>query len=385
MAISAFEADEIFAENGIERSSLLLVKDGRFAGFISSEQAAIENIPVERFPGCLLLPGLFDSHIHGALGRDTMDGSRESLDIIGKYLLSEGTTSWMPTTVTADMESISRALKNLADYKSVAEDTARTYGCFVEGPYLTAEHRGAHPAEYLREVSLDEFDQLSSAGPVTALAVAPEKKGADAFIQELALRGVHISLAHTSASYEESIKAIENGADAVVHTFCGMSPLHHRNPCLLGAALTRDDVYTELIADGIHVQKPAMDILLRCKPKNRMILVSDAISATGLPDGEYVLGVEKVQVKGGISRTSSGSLAGSTTVLLAEVRRLILELGAEPLSAVHMASLNPSRRFGLEHEIGSIKAGKQADFLVVNKCYELREVWKNGKKAVARR
>ena len=157
-----------------------------------------------------------------------------------------------------------------------------------------------------------------------------------------------------------------------------MSPMHHRSVNLLGAAMTRDDIYAELIADGIHVSRPAMDILLRCKPADKMILVSDSISAAGLPDGDYVLGVENVHVKGGIPRTDSGSLAGSTTNLLDEVRRLILELGKKPLDVVHMASLNPSRRFGLAEKIGSIRAGKLADFVIVDKDYQLKEVWKDG-------
>lgn len=377
MGSIAFGADEIFTEKGIVTEKLLLVKGKRFAGLIGTDEVAAADIPVQRFRGCRILPGLFDSHIHGALGKDVMDASQDSLDTIGRFLLSQGTTSWMPTTVTSSMESIGEVLKNLSSYVPV-RDAARTYGCFVEGPYLTEEHRGAHPTAYLRELSVDELEKMREMGPMAAIAVAPEKKGAIGFIKHAVSMGVHISLAHTSASYEEGIAAMESGADAVVHTFCGMSPLHHRRPHLLGAALIRDDVYTELIADGVHVQKPAMEILLRCKPKEKVILVSDAISATGLPDGEYTLGMERISVRNGVSHTSQGSLAGSTTVLLDEVRRLILELGVEPLAAVHMASLNPSRRFGLDDGIGSIKEGKIADFLLVDASYALQGVWKDG-------
>lgn len=381
MTLIALKAAGIFAEGGIETERLLLVEEGCFAGFLPEAEARNQGIPVREYPGKLILPGLFDSHIHGALGHDTMDASPEALDAVGRYLLAQGTTSWMPTTVTASLEAICRALQNLAGYVPAA-DAARSLGCFVEGPYLTAEHRGAHPTEYLRELSDEEFDRLLASGPMKALAVAPEKPGAAAFIRRSTARGVHISMAHTSASYGEAVTAIENGADAAVHTYCGMSPMHHRSPNLLGAALTRDDIYAELIADGIHVQKPAMDILLRCKPADKVILVSDAISASGLADGDYVLGVEPVHVKNGIPHTDSGSLAGSTTTLLAEVRRLICELGKEPLAVVHMASLNPSRRFALDQEIGSIRPGKRADFLIVDKGYQLQEVWKDGVKVV---
>lgn len=381
MTMTALKAAAIFAEGGIETGRLLLIEDGRFAGFVTAAEAHSRGIAVQEFPHSFLLPGLFDSHIHGALGHDTMDASPEAIDAIGRYLLAQGTTAWMPTTVTASPEAIQQALRNLEHYVPAA-DAARAIGCFVEGPYLTVEHRGAHPTEYLRELSSVEFAELLASGPMKALAVAPEKPGALSFIRQAVQQGVHISLAHSSASYEAAAAAIESGADAAVHTYCGMSPMHHRSPNLLGAALTRDDVYAELIADGIHVSKPAMDILLRCKPADKVILVSDAIAASGLADGDYVLGVEAVHVKDGIPRTESGSLAGSTTTLLAEVRRLICELGREPLAVVHMASLNPSRRFGLEQEIGSIRYGKRADFLVVDRSYGLQAVWKHGRPVI---
>ena len=377
MAKEAFAAAGIFAEGGIETDRLLVVEDGRFIGFDRRENIESAGMPIHAYEDCYILPGLFDSHIHGVMGKDTMDASAESLDVIGRYLLSHGITAWMPTTVTAPLADIENALRNVAAYQP-AEDAARPMGCFVEGPYLTEEHRGAHPTAYLREVSAKEFDALLACGSMKALALAPEKANALAFIDYAKEHGVHISLAHTSASYEEAVLAIEHGADAAVHTYCGMSTMHHRSVNLLGAALTRDDIYAELIADGIHVSKPAMEVLLRCKPKDKLILVSDAISAAGLADGDYVLGVENVHVKGGIPHTDSGSLAGSTTNLLAEVRRLILELGKNPLDVVHMASLNPSRRFGVEDRIGSIRGGKLADFIVVDRAYNLKEVWKDG-------
>lgn len=377
MAREAFAAAGIFAEVGIETDRLLVVEDGRFSGLERRENIEKSEMQVHAYEDCYILPGLFDSHIHGAMGRDTMDATPDSLDAIGRYLLSHGITAWMPTTVTAPLADIENALRNVAKYVP-AGDAARPMGCFVEGPYLTEEHRGAHPTAYLREVSNKEFEELLACGSMKALALAPEKANALAFIDYAKRHGVHISLAHTSASYEEAVLAIEHGADAAVHTYCGMSTLHHRCVNLLGAALTRDDMYAELIADGIHVSKPAMEVLLRCKPKDRVILVSDAISAAGLADGDYVLGVEEVHVKGGIPHTASGSLAGSTTNLLAEARRLILELGKNPLDVVHMASLNPSRRFGVEERIGSIRSGKLADFIVVDRAYNLKEVWKDG-------
>lgn len=381
MAKTAFKAMKIFGEQGIERNALLVVEDDRFLGFYHRQDVERMGILTHDYKELMILPGLVDSHIHGAVGRDTMDASPESLAAIGKFLLAEGTTSWMPTTVTAKLDDIVKAIENIGACRSM-EGAARVIGCFVEGPYITKEHKGAHPEALIRPLSEKELERMIAAGPVSALAVAPEKEGAEAFIGWAVKRGVKISLAHSGAAYEEACAAVKSGADAVVHTFCGMAGLHHRKPNLIGAALTEDAVYAELIADGIHVQAPVMRILLRCKPKDKVILVSDAISATGLPDGQYMLGVEPITVKGGISRVGSGSLAGSTTTLLQEVRRLVLELGEDPLAAVHMASLNPSRRFGLEEEIGSIAKGKKADFIVVDKKYQLKETWLDGQRVV---
>ncbi len=371
-------AKEIFAEAGIQRDACVLVTGDCFTGVVPYREAKSRGARIQESGAARIVPGLFDSHIHGSVGCDTMDATPEALDAIGRHLVRVGTTSWMPTTVTDDMEKIKAALRNVGAY-TPADDAARVQGAFVEGPYLTEEHRGAHPTAFLRELSEGELDRLLAAGPMRALAVAPEKAGALSFIRHAIERGVHISLGHSSATYEEARAAVDAGADAAVHTFCGMSPMHHRSPMLLGEAMTDDRLYAELIADGIHVSLPAMDILRRAKPKTRLILISDALSAAGLADGDYTLGVEHVTVKGGIARTDRGNLAGSTTNVLAEVRRFIEELGEEPLAAVHMGSLNPARRFHLDGEIGSIRPGKLADFVALDKDYQVLATWKGGK------
>lgn len=379
MAKSAFQAMKIFGQQGVERNALLVVEDGRFLGFYHKQDVERMGIPIRDYKDYMILPGLVDTHIHGAVGRDTMDATPDSLEKIGKFLLSRGTTAWMPTTVTSEIEAICRAVRNVQACRDM-QGAARILGCFVEGPYITKEHKGAHPENLIRPLDRAEVEKIAAAGEISVLAVAPEKENALEFITWAARRGIRVSLAHSSADYAASRAAIKAGADAVAHAFCGMSGLHHRKPNLIGAALTVDDVYAELIADGIHVEAPAMEILLRCKPKDKVILVSDAIQATGLPDGEYMLGVLPIAVKGGISRVANGSLAGSTATLLEEVRRLVLELKTDALAAVHMASLNPSRRLGLSDEIGSIVKGKKADFIIVDKAYGLKETWLGGEK-----
>lgn len=373
----AIHAAEIFAEDGIQKDACLLVAKGKILGVACVQEARARNLPILEREDTKILPGLFDSHIHGSMGCDTMEATAKALDTMGTHLASVGTTSWMPTTVTETLEKIEHALQNVAMYHP-PKGAAKVFGSFVEGPYLTAEHRGAHPAALLRELSLSELDNLLATGAVRALAVAPEKTGADSFIRAAVAKGVHISMAHSSATYEEARLATEAGADAVTHTYNGMGSLHHREPGLLGEAMTDNRLYAELIADGIHVRVPAMDILRRCKPKDKLILISDAIAAAGLRDGIYKLGEERVTVKNSIARTDNGSLAGSTTYLLAEVRRMIQEVGEHPLHAVHMASWNPAKRYGLDSEIGSLRRGKCADFLVVDENYHLLETYING-------
>ena len=373
----AVAAAKFFAEDGVKEDVLLLVEGGRFGDFVSRQQAESMGIEIKEYPDCYVLPGLVDTHLHGAMGSDVMDGTPEALGKIGRFLLSQGTTSWLPTTVTSPFNEIVKAAANVAAAEMPA-DAARVLGCFVEGPYFTAEHRGAHREDLLRELSLAELRELAACGSVRAVAAAPEKKGIQEFIKEALSLGIKISLGHSSADYQEAMAAIKAGADAAVHTFCGMSTMHHRRPMLLGAVLTEDEVYTEVIADGLHVSLPALKILLRCKPKDKIILISDALSSTGLPDGEYRLGLEPITLQDGVSRTKDGALAGSTAVLLAEGRRLIFELQVEPLDAIKMASLNPCRRFGFDDEIGSIRKGKKADFLLTDKKYCLFKVAKEG-------
>lgn len=379
MSKFALKAAQIFAESGIESHKYLLIENDKFIGMITADELTAEDITIKEYPQSYIIPGLIDTHIHGAVGYDTMDATSEALQKIGDYLLSQGTTSWMPTTVTAPLEDIYKAIFNVNDCQDKL-NTARILGMFIEGPYITAQHKGAHPENCIRELNREEILKMLQTGPVKALIIAPEKDNAIKFTKWLTQElNIKVSLGHSSANYVEACQCFDIGADAAVHTYCGMESLHHRQPNLLGAALTRDDIYTELIADGIHVSAPAMQILLRCKPKDKLILISDAIRAAGLKDGRYMLGILPFNVKDGIARIDSGNIAGSTTMLLKEIKYFISNLHVNPLDAIHMAALNPAKRYHLDDKLGSIRAGKQADFVIVNKDFEVEETWLNGK------
>lgn len=371
------KAGKIFLADQIRENCAILLEGTKIAAILPDDELEHYDCEIVDYGDQMILPGLIDTHIHGAVGCDTMDATPEAIEKIGHFLAKQGTTAWQPTTVTANVEDICRAAANVSKCLHQPK-TARIIGVFVEGPYLTAEHRGAHALELIRELSKEEFEQIQSSGPIREILVAPEKAKAPEIVRWAVHEAkLQIGLGHSSATYQESCACFDAGADASIHTYCGMSQLHHREPNLLGAALTRDDVYAELIADGIHVSIPAMKIFLRSKPEDKAILVSDAIRATGLPDGRYMLGSLPFNVKAGIARIDNGSLAGSTTTLLQEVRRLIQEVGIEPRAAVNMASLNPATRFAL-HEQGSIQAGKLADLIVVDADYQIVDTWIDG-------
>ena len=375
---TAIKATKIFTETSIEHEKYLLIENDKFAGFIAKNDIS-SDIIVKEFPDFYILPGLIDTHIHGAVGYDTMDNTIEAIKNISNYLLSQGTTAWMPTTVTAPLEDIYNSIANIRSCQEKLNNT-RVLGMFIEGPYITSQHRGAHPEKYIRPLNKNEIIRMQTTGPVKSIIIAPEKENAVEFTDWITNKlNIKVSLGHSSANYENACACFDAGADASVHTYCAMEQMHHRNPNLLGAILTRNDVYAELIADGIHVSLPAIKILLNCKPKDKILLVSDAIRGSGLKDGRYMLGTLPFNVKNGIARLDNGNLAGSTTTLLKEIQLLIELVGEEPITAINMASLNPAKRFNLDKYIGSIKKGKYADFIIVNKKYEVEQTWLNGK------
>ena len=375
----AISAAKIFAENNIACHKYLLVENNLFKGIYTKDNLPKDDVIIKEYPDLYILPGLIDTHIHGAVGYDTMDATPEAINKISNFLLTKGTTSWMPTTVTAPLEDIYNAIANVAKCQNKVSGS-RILGLFIESCYITSEHRGAHPEKYIRKLSKDEILAMKNAGPVKAIIIAPEKEHAVEFTtwitQDLA---INVSLGHSSATYEEACACFDVGADASVHTFCGMGQFHHRSPNLLGAAMTRDDIYTELIADGIHVSVPAMKLLTKCKPKDKLILITDAIRGAGLKDGRYMLGTLPFNVKNGVARLDSGNIAGGSSVLIDDVKRLIREVNVAPIDAINAASLNPAKRFKLDDKLGSIAPGKLADFILVNKDYEVQQTWLNGK------
>ena len=333
-----------------------------------------------------IVPGFIDVHIHGAAGHDVMEGSDEAFAAITTSVVARGTTALLATTVSASEEATCTALEAVAAWMERRKDqsaggpaSAEILGIHLEGPFINAARRGAHPAQWIAAPSLAIFERYLDAakGYVRIMTLAPELPGAPDLIAAARRAGVLVSLGHTDASYAEAMAAIAGGARHATHVFNAMRPFSHRDTGVVGAVLTSPNVTAELIADGVHVDDAAIRVLLATKGPPAVILVSDGIAATGMPDGKYKLGTSEVRVADGIARTSEGKLAGSTLTLDRALRHL-LGLGVPLHDVLPMLTSNPARLLGVEHRKGSLQAGADADLLLLDDHFEVAGVMARG-------
>ena len=321
-----------------------------------------------------VVPGFIDVHIHGASGYDVMDSSPEALTAITTNVAGRGTTSVVATTVTASEQATCRAVEAVAARmeRAKAEPTgskpsAEILGIHFEGPFISRARRGVHPEKWIAAPSIPLFRRLlaSAKGTARILTLAPELPGATELISEAIRAGVVVSLGHTDANYAEATAAISQGARHAAHVFNAMRPFAHRETGVVGAILTSPAVTAELIADGVHVDDAAIRILLAAKGTQGVILVSDGISATGMPGGRYRLGTFEVNVAGGVARNSDGKLAGSTLTLDRALRHMVA-LGIPLGEALPMLTANPARLLGLERRKGNLIPGADADLVLLD-------------------
>ena len=322
----------------------------------------------------IVVPGFIDLHIHGAAGRNFMEGTAESVSAVAAYLARHGTTAFLATTVTARMDLTLRAVEGLAKVITGARGGTRLaagaqpLGIHFEGPFLNVKTRGAHPAAEIRKPSVEVFSRLldRAMGTARVLTLAPELDGALALLEFAKGRGVRVALGHSNATFEETERAVAAGATHAVHCFNAMRPFTHHDPGIVGAILTDDRLSAEVIADGIHVEPAAVIILARAKGLERILLVTDCVSGAGMPDGTYRVGTSNIRVAGGVCRTKEGKLAGSTLTLHAAIRNLARFTGASFQECLACATLNPARILGLERRKGVIAPGADADFVALD-------------------
>jgi N-acetylglucosamine-6-phosphate deacetylase len=356
----------------------LLIEDGTIAAVGRREDLTLPaKARVIDFGDAILTPGLIDIHIHGAAGHDVMDASDDGLAAIERLMARHGVTSYCPTTVTAPIDPTLRALEALARAMQIGceeGDRARPLGIHLEGPFLSHARRGVHSPLFLQRAAQHVFDEMweAAGGKISILTIAPELEGALKLIRDAAEKNICVSIGHSNASREEAAAGVDAGARHATHTFNAMRRLDHRDPGLLGAILTDDRLTADIIADGLHVCPEVVDLFLRAKGLDRAVLITDGISATGMPDGTYHLGLYQVTVSGGRCE-SHGKLAGSVLTMDLAVRNVMKFCGIRLQDAIRLATLNPARVLGIEKRKGSLQVGADADIAVFSPAGEVRQ------------
>ncbi len=347
------------------------IEDGHIASIRSRAAGEAAKSAGLDFPGATLAPAFFDIHFHGAAGHDVMEATPEALSAIGAMLARHGTANFLATTVTAPIDTTLRAVEGLAKLVEQPnllpnnEKIARPVGIHLEGPFLSHARRGVQPAEHLLMPDIATFDRLFDAaqGQVRLMTLAPELPGAVELAAHATERGVRVSLGHSDATAAETRAAIAAGAVSATHTYNAMRPLDHLEPGILGVVLTNVRLYSELICDGIHNQPEMVKLWWRAKGERRAILVTDAMSATGMPDGEYQLGGFAVQVANGRCM-ARGVLAGSVLTLDRALSNFLAFSGAPLEKALRLLTVNPAAMTGFS--VGSIAIGQPANLVAVD-------------------
>ena len=367
----------VLSDQTIEAASLL-IKDGRIARIYRPLENASSSAPSIDLDGLTLFPGFIDIHIHGGAGVDTMDASTDDLLKLAAFLARDGVTAWLPTLVPDTVERYQQAVDAIdeASRQSVVQEAgARVLGVHYEGPFVNNEQCGALHREYFRKFrqasDLDSLPTLSHSGALHMMTLGPEIDGGIALINELTKRNWIVSIGHTRATVDVLDQALAAGARHMTHFMNAMTPLHHRAPGPVGWGLMNDQVTCDLIADGIHLDSSILKLILRNKTSRRVSLISDAIAAAGLGDGEYQIWGETISVQNGRTQNSYGSIAGSV-ITMADAVRMMLSLGFSESEVARMAAVNPARLLRIDHDCGSIEEGKRADLVAVDEKLNIK-------------
>jgi N-acetylglucosamine-6-phosphate deacetylase len=373
MSATAIYASRILTPQEELRDCVIVVEAGRITGIGHRDEVHIPPGAKDYVAsGMTVVPGFVDVHIHGAGGHDVMEADAAALDKITSTVARFGTTSIVATTVTAPIEATCHSLEGIAAYIRAHESTADNarfgadvLGIHLEGPFINPERRGVHPTDAILAPSVETFEKFRTAAGnlIKIITIAPEMPGALKLIAAAIADGVVVGLGHTDADYAQARAAIQAGARHAVHVYNAMRPFTHRDPGVISAVLTDADVTAEIIADGVHVAGPAIQVLLGTKGFDTVLLVSDGTAATGMRDGTFKLGGIDVQVRDGVVRNSEGKLAGSTLTIDRAIRYLV-DLGVPIVDAIRMATILPARRLGLAGKKGIIAVGADADLVI---------------------
>ncbi|MBO7748343.1 N-acetylglucosamine-6-phosphate deacetylase [Paenibacillus sp. MWE-103] len=372
---------DIYAPDGIiKRGRILVDGEGRIGDVGGPDTVYGDDIPVFDAEGLKIVPGFIDVHVHGGNGFNAMEGTYEDLDGISRFHARHGTTSFLATTATASNERITKALEAAADAMRRGVSGAELLGIHLEGPFLNVKRSGAQSKDDIRPPDLGEIERfMRSAGQrIKLVTLAPEAEGGREAVRYFAERGVTVSAGHSDATYEQAAEAIAWGVSHTTHHFNGMSPLHHREPGLAGAGLTRPELTTELIADGIHVHPAAVKLLFDVKSPMNVCMITDAVACCGLPDGDY----GRVVMTGGrIYLKDGSSLAGSSLTMLQALKNAMSFTGLPMERILPSLTRVPARQIRMDCRKGALEAGKDADFLILDQELNLISTFVAGREA----
>lgn len=369
----------IYTEAQVIEKGYLVVENGKISDIQKGDyKGHLNQIDVA---GKHVLPGFIDIHIHGGYGEDAMDASYDGLNHLAKQLLSEGTTTFLATTMTQSDENIEKALNNIvACYENqTLGEAAEIGGVHLEGPFISEHKVGAQNPKYVQRPTVEKIRQFQEVakGLIKIITFAPEVEGAHDTLNELHDE-IIFSMGHTVATFEEANEAVERGAKHVTHLYNAATPFEHRNPGVFGAAWTNQSLNTEIIGDGIHSHPAAVDIAYKQKRPTHMYLITDAMRAKGMKDGEYDLGGQNVIVKGKEARLENGALAGSILKMNEGLHNLIQFTHNSLDHLWRVASLNQAIALNIDKQKGSLSIGKDADIVIVDDHIQVDTTIKSG-------
>ena len=328
----------------------------------------------------LVSPGFIEPHVHGCGGVDVMDGTYESLNVVSRVLSRHGTTSFLATTVSSPSDILTAAVEKIGEHIGGSFDGAQPLGIHLEGPFISPVKRGTHKATNVSAPDRSLLQNWIRVGnkSVRLLTLAPELPGAPELARLARDAGVTVAMGHSNATFQEARSAVENGVCYAVHTFNAMRAFSHRDPGIVGEVLADDRIFAEIIADGIHVDPSVVRLFARAKGRTRVLLVTDAVSATDMPDGRYMLGNDAVDVSGGVCRDSGGRLAGSTLTQEVALRNFVEWSGWSLEDAIPGLTLNPARALNLGKK-GVLEPGADADVVLMDPTFRVIKTFVKGR------
>ncbi|HQD28129.1 N-acetylglucosamine-6-phosphate deacetylase [Acetivibrio saccincola] len=368
----------VFYDNNSFEKKDILIKDGKIADIRRGiSKNGCEVIDAEGF---WVLPGFIDIHTHGGGGYDIMNSKCRELESLSRFFVSKGVTAFLPAVMTAPLEDMMNAVRNINQYINKINKPsknkipgAKIIGINMEGPFISQKYKGSHPKEHIIPPSVSLLERFihESGGNIKIVTVAPEAENAISFIEHFKRRGIVFSAGHTGADYKVAAHAFEKGFSHVTHLFNAMAGIHHRDPGIAGAALERDNITVELICDGVHIDPAMIKIVLKCKPIDNIVLITDSIIAAGAGNGEYSFAGKELYIENGCAKHKNGVIAGSVVTMIDIFKNMVGRWGVPIENCIKMTSANAAKVAGIYHKKGSLTCGKDADIIIMDKKLNL--------------